>query len=171
MLSGKEDLLRALIEAFLMEKGTKEFYSQASDKTGNLEVKNAFSELSRWEGKHMDFIQFLYQSIQGDREMKTFEEFKKKTAAPVTEAGIPAKDLLQSNRFQKSMVREYTITDEKQALRLAMEIEEKAYNLYRKFSSHAEDTNAQVVFKEMMEQELKHVEYLKGLREKFIKVY
>lgn len=161
MLTGKEDLLRALIEAFLMEKGTKEFYSQASDKAVNSKVKNAFSELSRWEGTHMDFLQFLYQSIQGDREMKTFEEFKKKAAAPVTEAGIPVKDLLQSNRFRKSMVGEYTITDEKQALRLAMEIEGKAYNLYRKFSSHAEDTNAQVVFKEMMEQERKHIDYLK----------
>ena len=57
------------------------------------------------------------------------------------------------------------------ALTLAMGIEGKAYNLYHKLSQNAVDTNAQVVFKEMMEQELKHVDYLKKLREKVIKVY
>jgi len=52
-----------------------------------------------------------------------------------------------------------------------MEIEGKAYNLYRKLSQDAEDTNAKVVFKEMMDQEVKHVEYLKKLRLKLVKVY
>jgi len=45
-----------------------------------------------------------------------------------------------------------------------MEIEGKAYNQYRKFSQNAKDTNAQVVFKEMMEQEMKHIDELKKLR-------
>ncbi len=146
-----------------MEKGTKEFYSQASDKSVNSEAKIIFKELSEWEEKHMYFIQFLYQAIQDDKDMKSFEEFKNKTEAPVTEAGIPVKDL-------KSKIEKYTFTDEKQALMLAMEIEGKAYNLYRKLSQNAMDTNAQVVFKEMKEQELKHVDYLKQLRLKLVKV-
>ncbi len=45
-----------------------------------------------------------------------------------------------------------------------MKIEGKAYNLYLKLSQNAKDTNAQVVFKEMMEQENKHIYYLKKLR-------
>ncbi len=52
-----------------------------------------------------------------------------------------------------------------------MEIEGKAYNLYRKLSQDAADTNTKVVFKEMMDQEVKHVNYLKDLRVKLADVY
>ncbi len=164
MVTGKEDLIQALIEAFLMEKGTKEFYSHASEKTPGQAAKDTFKNLSQWEQKHMDYIQFLYQSLMGDKELRTFEEFKNRAEAPVTEAGIPVKDL-------EERVEEYDFTDDMKALTLALEIEGKAYNLYRRLSQTAVDANAQVVFKEMMEQELKHVEYLKKLREKLIKVY
>ena len=164
MITGKEDLLGALVEAFLMEKGTKEFYSQAAEKAVNAEAKNTFEELSQWEGKHMDFIQFLYQSIMGDKEIKSFEELNNRTDAPLTEAGISVKDL-------EKKIEKYNFSDEKQALTLAMEIEGKAYNLYRKLSQNAKDTNTQVVFQEMMEQEIKHVDYLKQMRLKLAKVY
>ena len=164
MITGKENLLQALIEAFLMEKGTKEFYADASGKSGNSDAKKIFGELADWEKKHMDFIQFLYQSINGGQEIKSFEEFNNRTEAPLTEAGIPVKDL-------EAKIEKYTIKDETGALTLAMEIEGKAYNLYHKLSQDAEDTNAKVVFSEMMDQEVKHVEYLKNLRLKLVKVY
>jgi len=156
-MTGKEDLLNALIEAFLMEKGTKEFYSQTADKAVNPEAKKAFKELSQWEEKHMDFIQFFYQSILDDKEVMSFEEFKNKTLSPVAETGVPVKDL-------EAKIEKYDFKDEKDALALALEIEEKAYDLYRGLSKKAEDTNAQVIFREMMEQEVKHIEYLKKLR-------
>ncbi|MBI5099161.1 MAG: ferritin family protein [Nitrospirae bacterium] len=164
MITGKENLLQALIEAFLMEKGTKEFYADASGKSSNSDAKKIFRELADWEKKHMEFIQFLYQSINGGQEVKSFEEFINRTEAPLTEAGIPVKDL-------EAKIEKYTIKDETGALTLAMEIEGKAYNFYHKLSQDAEDTNAKVVFKEMMDQEVKHVEYLKKLRLKLVKVY
>ena len=164
MISGKEDLLQALIEAFLMEKGTKEFYSHASEQSGISEAKKIFSELADWEKKHMDYIQYLYQSINGEQELKSFEDFKNRTEAPLTEAGIPV-------RYLKEKIEKHKFTDEMGALTLAMEIEGKAYNLYHKLSQDAIDTNAKVVFSEMMDQEVKHVEYLKNLRLKLVKVY
>ena len=159
MLTGKENLLQSLIEAYLMEKGTSDFYSNAASKTINEEAGNTFNHLADWEKKHMEFIQFLYQSIQDDRDIKGFEEFKQRTDAPLTEAGIPVKDLekkLEKHRFE----------DDSGALTLALEIEGKAYNLYRNLSEHASDSNARVVFKEMMEQELQHIDYLKKLRKR-----
>jgi rubrerythrin len=164
MINGKEDLLQALIEAFLMEKGTEEFYSYASEKSKNSEAKKIFRELAEWEKKHMDYIQYLYQSINGEQELKSFEDFRNRTGAPLTEAGIPVKDL-------KEKIEKHEFTDEMGALTLAMEIEGKSYNLYHKLSQDAKDTNAKVVFSEMMEQEVKHVEYLKNLRLKLVKVY
>ncbi|HDH05788.1 MAG TPA: hypothetical protein ENH01_08755 [Nitrospirae bacterium] len=164
MITGKEDLLQSLIEAFLMEEGTRVFYSEAAEKAINPDAGKMFKTLSEWERKHMDFLQFLYQSVNGDRETKSFEEFKNKTEAPVTEAGIAVKDL-------ESKIEKYSVTDEMGTLTLAMEIEGKAYNLYLKLSRQAADTNTQVLFKEMMEQEAMHIGYLKELRVKLADVY
>ncbi len=82
----------------------------------------------------------------------------------MTEAGIPIKDL-------EAKIEKYSVTDELGALTLAMEIEGKAYNMYRRLSRTAEDKNAQIIFHEMMEQEVKHVNYLKDLRVKLADVY
>jgi rubrerythrin len=159
MVTGKEDLLRSLIEAFLMEKGTHEFYEKAATKAFSAEARNMFKELAGWEEKHMEFIEFLYLSIQDDRDIERFEEFKKKAAAPVAEGGIPVKDL-------ESKVEESVFLDDMGALIMALEIEGKAYNLYRNLSEKASDGNARVVFKEMMDMELDHISYLKKLRTK-----
>jgi rubrerythrin len=157
MMTGKEDLLRALIEAYLMEKGTHTFYSGASEKAANPQAKKMFTELSDWEERHMDFIQYLYQAIEGDRDVKGFEDFKKRTDAPITESGIPVKEL-------EAKLGEYDFVDDKGALQFALEMEGKAYNLYRKLSGETADSNARVVFEEMMEQEIKHIDYLKRMR-------
>jgi rubrerythrin len=156
-MTGKEDLLRALIESYLMEKGTRIFYSDAAAKAAKTEAKKMFKELSDWEERHMEFIQYLYQAIEGDRDIIGFEDFSKKTDAPVTESGIPVKEL-------EAKLGEYAFIDDEDAIRLALEMEGKAYNLYRKLSGEASDSNARVVFKEMMEQELKHIDYLKKMR-------
>lgn len=164
MVTGKEDLLMVLSEAFLMEKGTKIFYEEAAAKSVTPEARSAFTFLSEWEGKDMDFILFLYRSIHGDNDIITYENFKNKAKTTVTESGISIEGL-------ETTLERYLITDEMHALTLAMEIEGKAYTLYRKLSERAEDTNAQVVFKEMMEQEVSHITYLKDLRVKLADVY
>ncbi|MEK6651605.1 MAG: ferritin family protein [Nitrospirota bacterium] len=159
MVTGKEDLVQSLIEAYLMEKGTMDFYSQAAAKAINAEARKMFKDLSVWETQHMDYIGFLYKAMQDDRDIIGFETFKNKTDAPVTEAGIPVKDL-------EARLEKYEFLDDMGALILALEIEGKSYALYSKLSKSAVDTNARVVFKEMMEQETRHVDYLKKLRMK-----
>ncbi len=157
-MTGKEDLLRALIEAYLMEKGTCAFYSNAAAKAAKPETKKMFAELSDWEERHMDFIQYLYQAFEGDLDIKGFEDFKERADAPVTESGIPVKEL-------EAKMEEYSFVDDEETIKLALEMEGKAYNMYRKLSETATDSNARVVFKEMMEQEVKHIDYLKKMRE------
>ena len=156
MMTGKEDLLRALIEAYLMEKGTRIFYSNAAAKALKPGARKMFAELSDWEEKHMDFIQYLYQAFEDDRDIKNFEDFRDMTDAPVAESGIPVKEL-------EAKIEKYAFDDDEGAMRIALETEGKAYNLYRRLSEEAPDSNAKVVFKEMMEQELKHIDYLKKM--------
>ncbi len=162
MITGKEDMMGSLIEAYLMEKGTKEFYNEAAENAENPEAKKIFDELSGWEDEHMGFIQYLYQSINGDMEFGSFEEFQKRTDAPMTEAGIPREEL-------ETKLEKYKYTDEMGAVTVALKIEARAHVLYRDLSRSAEDTNAKAVFEEMMHQETKHVDYLKGLRVKLAK--
>ncbi|MEJ2684818.1 MAG: ferritin family protein [Candidatus Sulfobium sp.] len=157
MVTGKEDLLQSLMEALLMEKGTHDFYSEAARKAMDPVAKQTFRDLSEWEEQHVEYIQSLYLSIQDDRDIEGFEEFKQKAAAPVAEGGIPLKDL-------ESKLEEHNFIDDLGALAWALEIEGKAYNLYHKFSREAPDSNARVVFKEMMEQEIRHIDYLKEMR-------
>jgi rubrerythrin len=159
MVTGKEDLLMSLIEAFLMEKGTHEFYDKTATKSISPEARDTFRQLSSWEEKHMEYIEFLYLSLQDDRDLERFQDFKNKAEAPVTEGGIPVKDL-------ERRVEESVFLDDMGALIMALEIEGKAYNLYRNLSEKAADTNARVVFKEMMDMELEHISYLKELRKK-----
>jgi rubrerythrin len=164
MITGKENMLQALIEVFLMEKGTKVFYHEAAEKAVNKEVQKIFHGLSKWEEKHMDYVQYLYQSINDSQEIMSFAEFKNKADAPLTEAGIPVSNL-------EEKLGKYAFTDEIGALTLAMEIEGKAYNLYRKLSQREEDTNTKIVFKEMMDQKVRHIDYLKEQRVKRADVY
>lgn len=159
MLTGKEDLLQALVEAYIMEKGTKEFYAQAAAKSSAAEAKKSFADLAAWENKHMIYIQSLYQSILDDRELEEFNTFSAKAPTTVSEGGMPVKDL--EKRIEK-----YAVKSEGDALSLALGIEAKAYNFYKGLAAKAQDDQAKVIFEELMAQETKHLEQLNVMKKK-----
>ena len=159
MLTGKEDLLQALVEAYIMEKGTKEFYGQASSKSSSAEAKKSFADLAAWENKHMTYIQSLYQSILDDRELEEFKTFSSKAPTTVSEGGMPVKDL--EKRIEK-----YAVQNEGDALSLALGIEAKSYNFYKGLAAKARDVQAKVIFEELMAQETKHLEQLNVMKKK-----
>ena len=157
MITGREELLQAMIEAYVMEKGTNEFYTQASEKALNAEARKAFGVLAEWEHEHMLYIQFLYQAILDMREEISFEEFKKTVIADVIEGGMPIKDM-------EAQMEKYAFIDDLGALTFALEIEGRAYALYRRFSEQAPDPNTKAFMRDMMGFEQKHIEYLKQLK-------
>ena len=156
MVTVREDLLQALMEAYLMEKGTREFYRIASEKALRPEAQSLFQELSLWEERHMTFIQFLHEALLDNRDIVTFEEFSSRAEAPVTESGVPVREL-------EKRMEGHEQAGEEEILRFALEMEGKAYSLYRGLSERTADQNARIVFREMMEQEKKHIAHLKGL--------
>jgi len=157
MLTGKEDLLQALVEAYIMEKGTKEFYAQAASKSSAAEAKKSFADLSAWEHKHMTYIQSLYQAILDDREMEEFKAFSVKAPATVAEGGMPVKDL-------EKKIEKYTVKSEGDALTLALGIEAKAHNFYKGLAAKARDDEAKVIFEELMAQETEHMNQLTAMK-------
>ncbi len=159
MLTGKEDLLQALVEAYIMEKGTREFYAQAALKSSAAEAKKSFEDLAAWENKHMTYVQSLYQAILDDRELEEFKAFSAKAPATVSEGGMPVKDL--EKRIEK-----YTVRSEGDALTIAIGIEAKSYGFYKGLAAKAQDDQAKVIFEELMAQETKHLDQLNVLKKK-----
>lgn len=157
MPTGKEDLLQALVEAFIMEKGTREFYRTAVSVSATADAKKAFQDLAQWEERHMAYIQSLYQSLMDDRELTEFSVFSRTVAAPVAESGMPVKDLDRK-------LEQHPVKDQKEALALALTLEAKAHALYKDLAVKAKDPETRVVFEEMMAQETKHMSELTKLR-------
>jgi rubrerythrin len=157
MITGKEGLLELMMEAFSMEKGTREFYRKASRVAHEEVARKAFAQLADWEAEHMNYIQYLYQSIMDDREMLSFAEFREKVRPEAVEGGIPM-------NVVEMRLADYEFTTETGALILALEIEGKSYSFYRRLSEQAEDPGAKAFMRDMMEWEKKHLQYLKELR-------
>jgi rubrerythrin len=158
MIKGKEGLQEAMVEAFSLEKGMREFYRYAESKANSDEARATFKELRYWEDRHMQYIESLYQALMGDRELDSYEAFSQRVPSDRVESGIPLREA--ENLFDTKKP-----DSEIEIITLALEMEGKAYNFYRRFSESAEDTNAQVVFKELMMQEKKHIDALIALKQ------
>jgi rubrerythrin len=157
MISGREGLQEAMIEAFSFEKGMREFYRHAEANSTSQEARSTFGKLREWEFHHMEYIEFLYQALMGDREFQSYELFMERAPSDHVESGIPrrkAEDLFERKKPSSEM----------EIINFALDMEGKAYNFYRRYSESAEDTNAQAVYSEMMEQEKKHIEALRKLK-------
>ncbi|GBD99420.1 rubrerythrin [bacterium BMS3Abin07] len=157
MIKGKEDLQEAIVEALLMEKGTRDFYGFASSKACSEPARDLFGRLSDWEDQHMRYLQFLYRSLQGDLNLSSYEEFLEKAPADFIESGIEVEEA-------ERLFVEKDFIDDAEAIILALEIEGKAYKLYGKLSGSAVYPNARVIFDEMMLQEQKHIDELRKLK-------
>ncbi len=157
MLTGKESLLEAFSEALSMEKGTREFYDYASHRAISGRTREIFEKLRNWEDSHMHYLIYLYKAFTDERDLITYEEYLEKMPSVDTEAAIPvreAEELFEKKEF----------IDDTEAIRYALEIEGKAFNLYREFSDRAVDNNARVVFQHLKEEEAKHINELKNLK-------
>lgn len=156
MLTGKEDIIRAITEALALEKGTKEFYAYAASKAKEGQVKDTFIALKDMEMRHMQYFDFLYLAVTEERDLLGYKEFSRNITATHIESGSPLA------KAQK-LFDEKEVKSGKDALRLALSIEGKAHAMYRSLAEKAQDIEVKVIFEEMMAQEQKHIEYLKDL--------
>ncbi len=157
MLTDRTGLLESLIEVYTMEKGTREFYQRASEKSHFEVTREAFKALAKWEEGHMDYIQYLYQSITEDRELMSFEEFRQKVRPDTLEGGIPVKDV-------DKWLEEYSFIDELGAIIVALKMEARAFALYDGLSKKTEAPDVKVLMEELRNWEEGHIKYLKDLR-------
>ena len=156
MLTGKEDLLQAIIEVYLMEKGINQFYAELSVKAKSTETKKMFTTLANWEAEHVRYIQNFYQTLMDERETTSFEEFAKRARPDVAEGGTPLTEL-------GKRIGEFKFLDDIGAINFALKVEADEYNLYRRLASKTDDTNVKALCEDFMGWEQKHIEHLKEL--------
>lgn len=157
-MTGKEDLLQALVEAYIMEKGSREFYRQAAAHSGAA-ARMGFESLAEWENRHMLYLQSLYQSILDDRELTEFSHFSSTVPAPVAEGGMPVKEL-------EKRIETFSVKNETDALSLAAMIEAKAFALYKDLAGKARSTESRVIFEDMMDQETRHMSEIAAMKKR-----
>ncbi len=152
-MTGKEDLLQALIEVYLMEKGINKFYSKLSVKAESPEARSTFTALANWEAEHVRYIQNFYQTFMDERETASFEEFARKARPDVAEGGTPLAEL-------ERKIDEFKFLDDTGAIQFALKVEADEYNLYRKLASKTNDTNVKALCEEFMGWEQDHIKHL-----------
>lgn len=86
MLTGKEDIIRAITEALSLEKGTRDFYAYIAAKTGG-QVGEAFNALRDMELRHMQYFDFLYLAVTEERDLLGYKKFSKNITAIHVESG------------------------------------------------------------------------------------
>jgi len=159
MVSGKEDLLGALISAFSMEKGSNEFYIKAEDRVIDKKGKETFRRLASFEEGHMRYIQYLYTSLLDEKKLISLAEFEEKVPTEIMEGGIKVDEAL-------AMVEEVLFLDDIDALKVAEDKEHKSYAFYQRLIRKSSDTNAKIIFEELAKEEKRHIKYIQELMNK-----
>lgn len=157
MITGKEQLQEAMVEAYSLEKGMREFYRYADSQAQSDQARDLYRMLRDWEDRHMKYVESLYVALMDDRELHSYEVFSEQVQAEHIESGMPAAEA-------RSMLDERQPSGDMEIIDFALEMEEKAHRFYAGLSRSAEDSNVRIVFEEMMVQEQKHIDGLKSLR-------
>ena len=157
-MTAKKELLAALIEAADFEKGMKEFYAFAISLSGNHTAREIFGALRDMEDRHLRYLDFLSAAVMEGRDPIGYKEYTSTVTATHIERGSSAGTA--QKLFDAKGLR--SIGD---ALKQAYAIEAKAAALYQGLAERAADPKAVSLFKEMVVQEQKHVEYLKNLEQ------
>jgi rubrerythrin len=155
-MSGREETVKAITEAYAMEKGMKEFYAYAASKSRGNTAGEIFGALRDMEDRHVRYFDFLYISLMEGRALLGYKEYTSKVTATHVES-------LRSLAPANKLFDPGEVTSSSDALKLALTIEDKASALYRQLAEKAVDGPVKAIFEEMAAQELKHIDYLRDL--------
>ena len=159
MITERTGLSEAIIEAYTMEKGQKEFYERAAENAHEPAARETFQRLAGWEASHMAYLHHFYAALMEEREPLSFEEFSKKVKPDQIEGGMPV-------RVTEDWLKSYFFIDELGALAVALKIEADTIVYYNKLAERIQDPQVKVIIQELGRLEDEHLKVLKDLRMK-----
>jgi rubrerythrin len=146
--------------AWLLEDGSRKFYSELAAETKDQDAKNLFKDLFTAEERHQASLLKLYQGLTGSTSTSGFPGsiISLEQEGDVMEGGLRLSEVLAWAK-EKSVV---------EILELSISSETNAYDLYIKMERQMKDHRSAQVFQVLSSEEKQHLERLSKLLEEKI---
>lgn len=151
--AGKPEEFIAL--AWMLEEGSRRFYSEVSALVADGETKKLFRDLTTAEEHHKASLINLYKTFTGEGPGEGFP-VSSEAAGDIMEGGMRVSEALQWVKGKNPAV----------IFELAMALETNAYDLYIKMRRQMKDDKSRTVFDQLAGEEKKHLELLAELFER-----
>jgi rhodanese-related sulfurtransferase/rubrerythrin len=155
LFTGTETPQEALIVAYSLERGLKDFYESMIPEVRNKKARQLFEKLSTIEVKHQDRVFAEYVRISGSHVKR--DEFEKEVVSPATEGGLTTEEYLKLYQPDLENVEE--------VISLAMAIEAQALDLYQRAADRASSEAGRDALMQIANEERAHLERLGKLFE------
>ena len=150
-----EDLIAL---AWVLEEGSRRFYSEISLLVDDEETKKLFRDLTVAEEHHKASLVKLYKTFTGTG---TVQEATESIIAPEA-----ADDIMEGGMRVSEALEWVKGKDSAAIFELAIALETNAYDLYIKMRRQMKDDKSRQVFDQLSREEKKHLEMLAALFEK-----
>jgi rubrerythrin len=153
LFKGKESGPEALLVAFGLETGLKEFYATRENAATIPEVRALFNKLGGIEVKHQDRLVVEYNRLTG--KTATREELETLTSGPDMEGGLTTEEYM--NLFNPDLESVVDIVS------IAISIEGQALDLYIRAAADSSDEEGRHMLTQMANEEKTHMAMLGDL--------
>jgi len=153
LFEGKESGPEALLVAFGLETGLKEFYATQENAAATPEVKALFHKLGSIEVKHQDRLVVEYNRLTG--KTATRAELETVTSGPDMEGGLTTEEYM--NLFNPDLESVVDIVS------IAISIEGQALDLYIRAAADSSDEEGRQMLLQMADEEKTHMTLLGDL--------
>jgi rubrerythrin len=152
--AGPEELIAL---AWLLENGSRKFYSELATRMEDQDAKNLFKDLSVAEERHQASLLKLYKELSGLTSSSGFpgSVISLEKEGDVMEGGLRLSEVLPW-AVGKSVI---------EILELSVSSETNAYDLYVKMERRTKDQRSAQVFRVLSGEEKQHLERLSSLLE------
>jgi sulfur-carrier protein adenylyltransferase/sulfurtransferase len=158
LFEGKESGPEALLAAFGLETGLRDFYATQEEKANKPEVKALFNKLGGIEVKHQDRIVTEYNRLTG--QAATRETLEAQTSGPALEGGLTTEEYMDLfNPDLESVV---------DIVSIAISIEGQAMDLYMRAAAKSSDDEGRRMLTQMADEEKTHMALLGDLLDEVI---
>jgi len=152
LITKKADVRDILVLAMKLEKGSRDFYTAASNKTHLSAVKNAFQMLAGAEYEHMQKLYERAISLLGKGTLLPLDKLQQELKVEYMEGGIEISPILAKA--------DEKFTNEIEALEIALEKEYMSYDFYKRVSALVENSEAKALLHELALEERRHADKL-----------
>jgi rubrerythrin len=148
LITKKADVRDVLVLAMKLEKGSRDFYTAASNKTSLIEVKDMFQMLADAEYGHMQKLHERAINLLGEGALLPLDKLQRELKVERMEGGIEISSILA--RVDEKF------TNEMEALEIALEKEYMSYDFYKRASALVENPEAKALLHELALEERRH---------------